>query len=707
MYFFFSPYLPSNPSIPQNVTNPSSVSPVPTNVTRDDRKRAAQERRRRLMEQMASKQKAFASTHLKDMESLNQQTVDRQDQLDKSEPSYECVICQTPGRPEDDMVLLDMMCESNRKFFFFLSCQAPAGIVGLPIHTLSTNSGFSSSVAPSQAKRSSSSPKPLNLSEAKRLQQKTRFVESRQWWSCAVPSLISETLPLLRSGLLLQTCGHVVHRECFQRYCTHGANRSTAARNRSWVACPLCRRDIHHLLPLVAMPKSNGDGKQHPFPSVEYAEHNITTLLNLLNTLPNNGSTIWNDLNGPDDELNLQRRVLLSPLIGVNYEATVLLRSQLECELSVLMSFPSQYSMVSRRCYWREFISYLRLIYKLPSDIQSLILCLMADDVTKPDNVMIPMFALIQDPVDILLGLLPHIWPREVDTCQSSERLKRVLDFLHSTSKLPDENFLNQIPSTSSTSPCESITLSSKSLPIEYDENQIELHIILRLLPFLRIASLCWARWHPDHVGTLKPLGLPFVGQLAKLSNKSVDGVSVEMACITNEQRLVEFSDLCRILSLDCGDSVVINVGQVAELAGTLCGLCASDKGNAIQYLITRWIGQIKKASEISSSNSTKPLTSSSSQSPLSSPSSIPSALDIPSRNGKRINNISTVNYYMDIPLLDRLKSHFKTHIVDYLLVCFGSIISLKSLLLFFKQLKYALSWLVINYQAISSNKPI
>ncbi|CAH8849927.1 unnamed protein product [Trichobilharzia szidati] len=794
-----------NPSIPQNVTNPSSVSQVPTNVTRDDRKRAAQERRKRLMEQMASKQKAFASTHLKDMESLNQQTVDRQDQLDKSEPSYECVICQTPGRPSvDDMVLLDMMCESNLMLQLretailptlsgrdlsqssgfppllsvtdelswlsperppvssFLQetqllhsttsdntspvsggSQAPAGIVGLPIQPLSTNSGFSSSVAPSQAKRSSSSPKPHNLSETKRSKQQTRYVESRQWWSCALPSLISETLPLLRSGLLLQTCGHVVHRECFQRYCTHGANRSAAARNRSWVACPLCRRDIHHLLPLVAMPKSNGDGKQNPFPSVEYAEHNITTLLNLLNVLPNTGSTIWNDLNGPDDELNLQRRVLLSPLIGVNYEATVLLRSQLECELSVLMSFPSQYSMVSRRCYWREFISYLRQIYKSSSDIQSLILCLMADDVTKPDNVAIPMFALLQDPVDILLGLLPHIWPREdifhtvlaltfclayiralisvsfnrptkstsfslseqinatrhllgkisgvlskhldilltclselniqsscvvaEDTCQSSERLKRVLDLSHSTSKLPDENFLNQIPSTSTSasSSCESINLSTKSLPIEYDENQIELHIILRLLPFLRIASLCWARWHPEHVGTLKPLGLPFVGQLAKLSNKSVGGVSIEMTCITNEQRLVEFSDLCRILSLDCGDSVVINVGQVGELAGTLCGLAGSDKGNAIQYLIRRWIGQIKKASEISSSNSTKPLTSSSSS---QSPSSVPSVLDTASRSGKRSNNKTAVNEYMDIPPLDSLKSHFKTHIVDYLL---------------------------------------
>lgn len=44
------------------------------------------------------------------------------------------------------------------------------------------------------------------------------YLESRRWWSLALPSTLGKHLPLLRSGLLLQTCGHVVHRECFQRY---------------------------------------------------------------------------------------------------------------------------------------------------------------------------------------------------------------------------------------------------------------------------------------------------------------------------------------------------------------------------------------------------------------------------------------------------------------------------------------------------------
>lgn len=95
------------------------------------------------------------------------------------------------------------------------SSQAPAGIVGLPIHPIISNSSMES-----HTKRSSS-PKPKTLSGNKQSKHHLCYTESRQWWSNAIPSLISKTLPLLRSGLLLQTCGHVVHRECFQRYRTH------------------------------------------------------------------------------------------------------------------------------------------------------------------------------------------------------------------------------------------------------------------------------------------------------------------------------------------------------------------------------------------------------------------------------------------------------------------------------------------------------
>ncbi|CAH8553063.1 unnamed protein product [Schistosoma margrebowiei] len=829
----------NNSSMNQNSPNSSCLPTTSAVGTRDERKRAAQERRKRLIEQMTSKQKAFASTHLKDMESLNQQTVDRKEQLDNSEPLYECVICQISGRPSvDDMVLLDMMCESNLMLqlretaviptlsgrdlsqssgyppvlsetadLSWLSperppvanslsqdsqlsnstnsdntspvsgsSQAPAGIVGLPIHPIISNSSMES-----HTKRSSS-PKPQTLSGNKQSKHHLCYTESRQWWSNAIPSLISKTLPLLRSGLLLQTCGHVVHRECFQRYRTHGGNRSTTTRHRSWIVCPLCRRDIHHLLPLVPLPKSDTFGnKQQLFPSVEYGQQNIAMLLSKLNSLSDTGSTFWNDLNGSEDELNVQRRILMSQLIGSNYEATILLRCQLECELSVLMSYPSQYSMVSRRCYWREFICYLRQIYKKSSDIKNLIQCLMIDEVKRlDDNNSFPMCALLQDPVDILLGLLPHVWPNEgtfhtvlastfclayiralisvtfnrstsstcfnlvkqingtrnllgkisgvlrkhleillnylselnisftptsdhyhphgtqhdqqchsteslEDTCQSSNEIEHILKVLYLASKLPDENFFNQSSSSSSSSIATSssslstitaTTSHSSSLPIEYDQNQIELHIILRILPFLRIASLCWTRWHPDNVGTVKPLGLPFVGLLIKSTQKTNSHdhqlSTKEFMSITPEQQLIEFSDLCRILSLDCGDSTVINVAQVGELAGRLCGLCTPNNNNAIECLIGRWIGQIKKVSSVHLTASSPTLLLQSAT-PVSSSSTV---CDMPLQindNNNDINQLSNIDHrnllteVENVTSISRGTSYFILHIAEYL----------------------------------------
>ncbi|KAH8876988.1 E3 ubiquitin-protein ligase [Schistosoma japonicum] len=797
---------PANRNSPDvsNLTTTSAIG------TREERKRAAQERRKRLMEQMASKQKAFASTHLKDIELLNHQAIDHNEQLDISEPSYECVICQTSGRPStDDMVLLDMICESNIMLQFretaviptlsgrdlsqsvgyppllsetddlswlspdrlpvlssfqdsqlissistdspstvSSSSQAPAGIVGLPIHPITTtNEPFSSSVS-SSTKRLLL-PQRQSPSFNKPSKHQICYAESRQWWSNGIPFPLSRTLPLLHPGLLLQTCGHVVHRECFQRYRTHGSNRSSATRHRPWIVCPLCRRDIHHLLPLVSMPKSDIHHKKQLLPSAEHGQQNISILLSILDSLPDTGSTFWSDLNGPEDELNINRRIVMSQLLGENYEATILLRSQLECELSVLMSYPSQYSMVSRRCYWREFICYLRQIYKKSSDVKNLLQCLMTDEVTKIDDTTIPTFALLQDPVDILLGLLPYIWPHEAifhtvvastfclayiralisvtfnrstaSTCFSFTRqisstrhlltkisgnlsnhinillkylseltissihsthhqheqqqcrlfessevtcpssVKRILRLLNLVSELPDENFFNQ--SSSSTSASKVSPLDSPSLPNEYDQNQVELHIILRVLPFLRIASLCWARWHPDNMGTVKPLGLPFVGQLIKSTQGSVSDKSVgEYFHITSEQRLIEFSDLCHILSLDCDEnSAVTNVGQVGELAGRLCGLCSTN--NALEYLIGRWINQIKKASFTYLSTPSTPLFQPSTE--LSSSS----ICQVPLQNNELPNiGNETVSTELDyISTISQATSHFLMHIPDYL----------------------------------------
>ncbi|CAH8500075.1 unnamed protein product [Schistosoma turkestanicum] len=857
----FSSTNDGNSSTNQNTPNSSYLATTSAVGNRDERKRAAQERRKRLMEQMASKQKAFASTHLKDMESLNQQTIDRKEQLDDSEPMYECVICQTSGRPSvDDMVLLDLICESSLMLqlretaliptlsgldlsqslsdpLFVIqnddlswlsperppftsslqdsqltnstntdnpssvsgSSQAPAGIVGLPINPITANATFNPSGV-SRTKRSStssssssSSPEPQTLPDNKRSKRQTCYTESRQWWSNAIPFPIYRTLPLLHPGLLLQTCGHAVHRECYERYCTHGCNRNTAT-DRYWVVCPLCRRPVHHLLPLVPLNKSDKfNNVQQLFPSIDYGQQNISILLGRLNSLPHTGSTFWDDLSV--SEQNSHRQGIMFDRIGGKYEATLLLRCQLECELSVLMSYPSQYSMVSRRCYWREFICYLRKIYDQSSDIKILLQCLMVDEVVQSEtdtvSLRFPTFALLQDPIDILLGLLPHIWPHEgifhtilaslfclayiralisvtlnrstLSTCfnifqqinetrhllskisgvlanhldillkylselymssilstshhhhytnhlhvtqqdqqchssesventyQSSTELECTLKMLYLASKLPDENLFNQSSSCSSSSSSTTPpTTALPSLPIEYDQHQIELHIILRVLPFLRIASLCWARWHPDNIGTVKPLGLPFVGLLTKSIQKSIDHdyqlSAKEFVSVTPEQQLIEFSDLCRILSLDCGESTMINVSQVGELASRLCGICPStnnnNNNNAIECLINRWIGQIKKASSIShSTNSSTPLITQSSTTTISSSSSSSSSSscmlnNMPSqiRRTNHINQLSNINnrYRLtthdgNYPSLNLETSNCIQHVADYL----------------------------------------
>ncbi|XP_018651333.1 putative ubiquitin ligase E3 [Schistosoma mansoni] len=575
----------NNSSMNQNSSCLLTTSAV---GTRDERKRAAQERRKRLIEQMTSKQKAFASTHLKDIESLNRQTVDRKEQLDNSEPLYECVICQISGRPSvDDMVLLDMICESNLMLqlretaviptlygrdlshssgyppvlsetddLSWLSperppvsgplfqnsplsnstnsdnpspvsgsSQAPAGIVGLPIHPITTNSSIKSHT------ERSSSPKPETLSGNKQSKHHSCYTEHRQWWSNAIPSLISKTLPLLHSGILLQTCGHVVHRECFQRYRTHGGNRSAATRHRSWIVCPLCRRDIHHLLPLVPLPKSGTFGnKQQLFPSVEYGQQNIAMLLSRLNSLSDTGSTFWNDLNCSEDELNVQRRILMSQLIGSNYEATILLR--------------------------------------------------------------FPVFALLQDPADILLGLLPHIWPHE--------------GIFH--------------------------TVLASTFCLAY------IRALISVTFNRSTSSTCF--------------------NLVKQINRT--------KYLLGKQQLIEFSDLCRILSLDCGDSTVINVAQVGELAGRLCGLCSPNNNNAIECLIGRWIGQIKKVSSVH-------LTASSPTLLLSSSSPVCDVSSHINDNNNDVNQLSNIDHRNILTEVENVSSvsrgtpYFILHIAEYL----------------------------------------
>ncbi|KAF8564469.1 hypothetical protein P879_09938, partial [Paragonimus westermani] len=674
--------------------------------------------------------------------------------VETTEKSYECVICQTSGTASsDDMVLLDMMCESgitlhmretsilpqlngrqptqacglpaeippsqdsswlvptrppnppadsaNPQFLqpsdadFALSGgsgQAPTGTVGVsvlaahfeasaPLQHFPSGSlspagtpslQLSSSVPPSPSPNhwllalgtTSSAPSPAvpaagvspgALGHASTSSSQSCFVESRRWWGLALPPQINRTLPLLRSGLILQTCGHVVHRECFQRYRSQGGNRAGPPRNRAWILCPLCRRDVHHLLPLVPLPSVD----REKLPNQRTPADHISMLQTVLSNLVPEGKSLWEDLNGAEDEGTMQRRTLMSQLIGGRFEATVLLRSQLECELSVLMCCPSQYSSVERRCSWREFLSYIRQIYKYPSDLLAMLYCLTEDSASvlqesESGSPNTPIFALCQDPGDILLTLVPHVWPREdvfltlvaatvslayvravisallnspISNKQTTSPLAEVESFVsklsgpvaaHVKHLLPLlQNLLTQNNGSSNVRDCvsrfectlsQAAKLSETELDMsdEWDQNQFELHIVLRLLPLLRLAGLCRARWQTTNDDSssgsrsskLNPIGLPFVGQLTSTLNSSQGPSSVAITSprITAQQRLLEFSDLSRILSLDCGDTTVLNVALVAEFAAARSGLfgklTTGSETNLFFHLINRWLGQ-------------------------------------------------------------------------------------------------------------------
>ncbi|CAH8487067.1 unnamed protein product [Dicrocoelium dendriticum] len=734
-----------------NVAALTTAAPGTAAITREERKRAAMERRKRLMDQMASKQKAFALVHLKDMELISQPTEE------PMEATYECVICQLSGTASsDDMVLLDMMCESGvtlhmrdtpvlpelsgrcpTQSYGLLaglplnedslglvpsrppmpfdaqhlgpalspkvdvpassSGKAPTGTVGVSVLTTSFDPGsslhppLSHSVSPEVAasmqspsslpsspspnawlhglpgstSAQSSTSTPANPSTVPTLTSPI-YVESRRWWSLALPTSLSRNLPVLRSGLVLQTCGHIVHRDCFQRYRTQGSARTGPARNRVWVSCPLCRREVHHLLPLVPIHPNDKEAWSNLRTRVDH----ISALEASLKNLTPDGRSVWDDLNGVEDDSTVHRRALMSPLLGERFEATILLRSQLECELSVLMSCPVQYSVVSRRCSWREFLSYIRLIYRKSTDLLALLNSLTSETAPFLDEPVSgsftdPVFALCQDPADILLTFVPHVWPREdifltivaaaftlayvraligalfrfsgirgspCSLADSEELLSKLSGPFaeHVQHLLPLlRSLTNPLPSSShetdSTSRIQNLLFEAARLPdaytaeeMEFNQDQFELHVVLRMLPLLRLAALCRTRWQSNTVGqqphasrpsTLIPSGLPFVGQLVvNVGHPQV----TENLQITPEQRLLEFSDLSRILFLDSWDTTVINVAAVAELAANRSGLIpdvseGTRDSRSLFTLMDRWFAQLANRSQAGPTDANSP----------------------------------------------------------------------------------------------------
>uniref|UniRef100_A0A5K3FC77 E3 ubiquitin-protein ligase n=1 Tax=Mesocestoides corti TaxID=53468 RepID=A0A5K3FC77_MESCO len=447
-------------------------------LARAQRKRAASERRKRLLDQMASKQRAFASNFLKDieMDKLDDDTMDNLES--KMDYDYDCVICQAVPPEPQPMVLLVMLCESGlmqqmrnypnlpqlsgeRMFYSqsYLSEEVclprPMPIVppevrhrmdnafprGEPHSTVDPDAiGSSSRIAFSRlpgtlimSPSSTIGSHTNNVSHADVLEP-VAYVESRRWWNLALPMSVSLSLPLLRSGVLLQTCGHAVHRECFQRYRHQSMHQGGISSTRWLASCPLCRRDVHYLLPLhrttnsenaVSSSEATTAVSAHKVPDAHSPV--FQCLREKLTSLTQQEHSFWSNLVGGGDDDPQNRYSLMADLFGKVSEVAVLLRTQFEAELSVLMVCPSQYHSVVRRCLFQELMNYMRYVYRSPSDLVSLVDSLTLASIPGLNNPasskqpspsatssgVSPMFGLCNDPADVFLTLLPHVWPNQ------------------------------------------------------------------------------------------------------------------------------------------------------------------------------------------------------------------------------------------------------------------------------------------------------
>ncbi|VDD75860.1 unnamed protein product [Mesocestoides corti] len=634
-------------------------------LARAQRKRAASERRKRLLDQMASKQRAFASNFLKDieMDKLDDDTMDNLES--KMDYDYDCVICQAVPPEPQPMVLLVMLCESGlmqqmrnypnlpqlsgeRMFYSqsYLSEEVclprPMPIVppevrhrmdnafprGEPHSTVDPDAiGSSSRIAFSRlpgtlimSPSSTIGSHTNNVSHADVLEP-VAYVESRRWWNLALPMSVSLSLPLLRSGVLLQTCGHAVHRECFQRYRHQSMHQGGISSTRWLASCPLCRRDVHYLLPLhrttnsenaVSSSEATTAVSAHKVPDAHSPV--FQCLREKLTSLTQQEHSFWSNLVGGGDDDPQNRYSLMADLFGKVSEVAVLLRSGVS-----------------------------------------------------------PMFGLCNDPADVFLTLLPHVWPNQdhflalsaACICLSYTRalvglvlgqipstsngsylysqrsavqctqdrmknipsplksnilavvscLNHLLDSLPCSSSENEKNasmrnFFATTYSTTSNAPSDVAVniqtaanlemLQLTSAPMEAGR-ELQDHVISRVLPCLRLVALCYARWldsfhvHDENSsGPVAALSLPFVGVLS----------NAEAPELEKGQLVKEFLALGSFLGIgyllpaaEDEDDPMLGVGPLlpfVQAAALRSGLTESlDGPTALDELLHRWINQM------------------------------------------------------------------------------------------------------------------
>uniref|UniRef100_A0A1Q3EZK2 E3 ubiquitin-protein ligase n=2 Tax=Culex tarsalis TaxID=7177 RepID=A0A1Q3EZK2_CULTA len=195
---------------------------------REERSKRAKERQKKLMEEFASRQKAFMEQANMDCFEVDEEEEEEMIEMPR-EKEYDCIICNTTGPST----------ESN-----------PIGLVVLV---------ESSSIVGHRRKEADRCPLPVNDDDKVRLERNVKLaaefnkrVELLQWKFGTSSWFLSHNIGW-EGGVHVQSCGHHVHLTCQDSYLK---SLHTAARpqnlnvERGEFFCPVCRQLANSVLPL-------------------------------------------------------------------------------------------------------------------------------------------------------------------------------------------------------------------------------------------------------------------------------------------------------------------------------------------------------------------------------------------------------------------------------------------------------------------------
>lgn len=215
-----------NPKIKEKVRSEEKGTITSEDLDKEERRKKARERRQKLMEEFASKQKAFMEQAM-DMDEMTEEPSESCKQS-SSEEEYHCSICgrSVPSTPE-----------------------RPMGLVVLLLAT---------SVLGHCPKEDQQQPLPISNQKTRTPPQTCASVKKKQL------ELLVESYTELsvthsvnigwEGGVLVQSCGHYLHMDCHKQYIESLKGpyfQQTLAVNNGEYWCPLCRQLANAVIPMI------------------------------------------------------------------------------------------------------------------------------------------------------------------------------------------------------------------------------------------------------------------------------------------------------------------------------------------------------------------------------------------------------------------------------------------------------------------------